>query len=108
MNKFEAVILYSPVLTTSNLTKQEDTFKKKLSGVKGTIIAQEDWGLKDLSYKIKNNKTAFYKFYQIEMEGNKIQEIKKTLVQDEKIIRCLFVKVKNHEELPSKLAIKEN
>ena len=42
------------------------------------------------------------------MEGNKIQEIKKTLVQDEKIIRSLFVKVKNHEELPSKLAIKEN
>ena len=82
MNKFEAVILYSPVLTSSNLTKQEDIFKKKLSGVKGIIIAQEDWGLKDLSYKIKNIKTAFYKFYQIEMEGNKIQEIKKTLVQD--------------------------
>ena len=68
MNKFEAVILYSPILTTSNLTKQEDVFKKKLSEVNGTFIAQEDWGLKDLSYKIKSNKTAFYKFYQILQE----------------------------------------
>ena len=108
MSKFEAVILYSPILTTSNLTKQEDTFKKKLSGVKGSIIAQEDWGLKDLSYNIKNNKTAFYKLYQIEMEGNKIQEIKKTLAQDEKIIRFLFIKVKNHAELPTKQAIQES
>ena len=108
MSKFEAVILYSPVLTTSNLKKLEDSFKKQLSKVSGTIIAQENWGLKDLSYKIKNNKKAFYNFYQIEMEGNKIQEIKKTLVQNEKIIRSLFVKVNNHEELPTKQIIKEN
>ena len=108
MNKFEAVILYSPVLTTSNLKKQEDSFTKQLSQVNGTIIAQENWGLKDLSYNIKNNKKAFYNFYQIEMEGNKIQEIKKTLVQNEKIIRSLFVKVNNHEELPTKQIIKEN
>jgi len=108
MNKFEAVILYTPILSTSDLKKQEDTFKKILTGVNGIIIDQEDWGLKDLSYNIKNNKTAFYKFYQIEIEGNKIQEIKKILVQNEKIIRYLFVKVKNHEELPTKQAIKEN
>ena len=108
MNKFEAVILYSPVLTTSNLKKQEDSFTKQLSQVNGTIIAQENWGLKDLSYNIKNNKKAFYNFYQIEMEGNKIQEIKKTLVQNEKIIRSLFVKVNDHEELPTKQMIKEN
>ena len=42
------------------------------------------------------------------MEGSKIQEIKKNLNQNEKIIRCLFVKVKNHEELPTKQAIIEN
>ena len=102
MNKFESVILYSPVLTTSDQKKQENSFKKQLSKVNGTIIAQEIWGLRDLSYKIKNNKKAFYIFYQIEMEGSKIQEIKKTLILNEKIIRSLFVKVKNHEELPTK------
>ena len=108
MNKFEAVILYSPFLTASNLKKREDSFKNQLSKVDGVIIAQEDWGLKDLSYNIKSNKKAFYRFYQIEIEGNKIQEIKKTLIQNEKIIRCLFVKVKNHDELPTKQAIKES
>jgi len=108
MNKFETVILFSPVLTTSDQKKQEDSFKNQLSKVNGIIISQENWGLKDLSYNIKNNKKALYIFYQIEMEGSKIQEIKKNLNQNEKIIRCLFVKVKNHEELPTKQGIKEN
>ena len=108
MNKFETVILFSPVLTTSDQKKQEDSFKNQLSKVNGTIISQENWGLKDLSYNIKNNKKALYIFYQLEMEGSKIQEIKKNLNQNEKIIRCLFVKVKKHEELPTKQAIKEN
>ena len=54
-----------------------------------------------LSYKIKNFKKAFYKFYQLEIEGSKIQNIKKNINQNEQIIRHLFVKVKNHEKLPT-------
>ena len=103
MNKFEAVILYSPDLSTTNLKEQEETFKKLLSNNEGSIFAIEDWGLRDLSYNIKNNKKSFYKYYQIEIEGNKIQGIKKILTQNEKIIRYLFIKVENHEDLPTKL-----
>ena len=108
MNKFEAVILFQPDLTVSILKKQEDSFKNQLSQINGTIIDQEDWGLRDLSYNIKKNKKAFYKFYQIEIEGSKIQEINKTLTQNEKIIRHLFLKVDNHEKLPTKQSIVEN
>ena len=103
MNKFEAVILYSPDLSATNLKEQEETFKKLLSNNEGSIFAIEDWGLRDLSYNIKNNKKSFYKYYQIEIEGNKIQGIKKILTQNEKIIRYLFIKVENHEDLPTKL-----
>ena len=103
MNKFEAVILYSPDLSAANIKEQEEFFKKLLSDNEGSIFAFEDWGLRDLSYNIKNNKKSFYKYYQIEIEGNKIQGIKKILTQNEKIIRYLFIKVENHEDLPTKL-----
>ena len=89
MNKFEAVILYSPVLTTSDQKNQED------------------WGLRNLSYKIKKFKKAFYKFYQLEIEGTKIQDIKKNINRNEQIIRHLFVKVENHEKLPTKILKEE-
>ena len=103
MSKFEAVILLSPDLSPANLKKLDSSFKKQLTEFSGSVIAQEDWGLKYLSYKIRNFKKAFYKFYQLEIEGSKIQNIKKNINQNEQIIRHLFVKVKNHEKLPTKI-----
>ena len=107
MNKFEAVILLNPDLTSANLKKQEDSLEKLLIGLSGSIFSKEDWGLRDLNYKIKNFKKAFYKFYQLEIEGNKIQNIKKNITQNEQIIRHLFVKVKNHQKLPTKILKEE-
>ena len=107
MSKFEAVILLSPDLSSVNLKKQEDSFKKLLIELSGSIFSKEDWGLRDLNYKIKNFKEAFYKFYQLEIEGSKIQNIKKNINQNEQIIRHLFVKVKNHEKLPTKILKEE-
>ena len=103
MQKFEAVLLYSPDLSSSNLKEQEDFFEGQIKDHKGTIKAQENWGLRDLSYNIKKNKKAFYQFYQLEIEGNKIQDIKKILTQKEQIIRHLFIKVSEHDELPTYL-----
>ena len=67
------------------------------------ILAKENWGLRDLSYKINKAKKAFYSFYQITFEGNKIQELKKNLSLNEEILRYLIIKVKEHDELPTKL-----
>jgi len=106
MSKFEAVILLSPDLSSENLEKQEESFNKLLSELNGSVFSKEDWGLRDLSYKIKNFKKAFYKFYQLEIAGSEIQNIKKNMSQNEQIIRHLFVKVNNHEQLPTKI-IKE-
>ena len=107
MSKFEAVILLSPDLSSANLKKHEDSFKNLLIGLNGSVSTKEDWGLRNLSYKIKNFNKAFYKFYQLEIEGSKIQNIKKNINQNEQIIRHLFVKVKNHEKLPTKILKEE-
>ena len=107
MSKFEAVILLNPDLSYKNLKKQEDSFNKLLIGLDGSVFSKEDWGLRSLNYKIKNFKKAFYKFYQLEIEGSKIQNIKKNINQNEQIIRHLFVKVKNHKKLPTKILKEE-
>ena len=40
---------------------------------------------------------------ELNIEGQKIQTLKKNLSQNEKIIRYLFIKVNKHAELPTKL-----
>ena len=87
MNKFETVILLSPDISTKIVDNEEKSFLDTIIKNEGKIINQEDWGLRDLSYNIKNYKKAFYKFYQIEINGSKIQDIKKNISQNEKIIR---------------------
>ena len=107
MNKFEAVILFSPDLSDPIINKEEDKFNKIIETLKGKIHEKENWGLKDLSYVIKNYKKAFYKYYQLEIHGTELKNIKKSLTQNEKILRHLFVKVDKHQELPTKMSKNE-
>ena len=103
MNKFEAVVLLSPEISSNVRSSCIDNLEKIINDKSGKIINNEDWGLRDLSYKMDHYSKAFYNFYQIEIEGDKIESIKRTLNQDENFIRHLFVRVEKHQELPTKL-----
>ena len=103
MNNFEAVVLLSPEITSKVRSSCLDNLEKIINDQSGKIINLEDWGLRDLSYKIDNYSKAFYNFYQIEIDGDKLADIKKNLNQDENFIRHLFVRVEKHQELPTKL-----
>ena len=107
MNKFEAVLLFSPDLSNSQISNEEKNFEKNIRNFEGKVISIEDWGLRDISFKINKYKKSFYKFYQLEIKGPNIKDIKKNLTQNEKILRYLFVKVKEHQHLPSKMINEE-
>ena len=104
MNKFELVLIFSPDLTTSNLNSEINNVKSKLTSQSANIIEEEDWGLRDLSYSINKHKKAFYNFIQIEAPSEIVKNISKDLNQSENLIRFIFIKVKNHQELPTKLS----
>ena len=103
MNNFEAVVLLSPEISSNVRSSSLHNLEKIITDKSGKVINNEDWGLRDLSYKINHYSKAFYNYYQIEIDGDKIESIKKTLNQDENFIRHLFVRVENHQELPTKL-----
>ena len=103
MNNFEVTLLISPDTTKNDHSKILEYFKKLVTNNDGSIIEKEDWGLRDLTYKINNSKKAFYFFYQINIAGKTIQTLKKSISQNEKIIRYLFIKVDTHDKLPTKM-----
>jgi len=107
MNKFEATLLLNPDLSTQALKSEIDAFKSNIKDINGKIIESEDWSLRDLSYKINNYKKAFYNFFQIEMTGENISKLQNILNQNEKVLRYLFVKVEDHEVLPTKIKNEE-
>ena len=103
MNKFEVVLIFNPDLSTSSINNEIDDFKSKLLANSAKVINEENWGLRDLSYNINKFKKAFYNFFQIEAPGEIIKNINKELNQSENLLRYIFIKVKNHQELPTKL-----
>ena len=103
MNKFEVVILLSPETSSQGINDDIKLFKDLITSNTGKIVNEEDWGLRELSYNILKFKKAFYKFFQIEISSDNIDKIKKNLNQSEIFLRHLFIKVKQHQELPTKL-----
>ena len=103
MSKFEVVLIFNPDLNTNSVNKEIEDFKLKLTSQSAAIINEENWGLRDLSYSINKYKKAFYNFLQIEASGDILKDLNKELNQSENLIRYLFIKVNEHQELPTKL-----
>ena len=55
MNKFEAVLLLSPDISTATVKTEIDKFKQSIQSSDGKVINEEDWGLRDLSFTIKTS-----------------------------------------------------
>ena len=63
----------------------------------GKVIKTENWGLKNFSHKIKNNKKGFYFHIKFEGVGKTIEELEKAENIDQMLIRYLTVRVKEHD-----------
>ena len=75
------------------INKYTDIIKKN----SGKVLKTEEWGLRNLSHIIKNNKKGFYFHIKYEGIGKTIEELEKAENIDEMLIRHLTVKVKKHD-----------
>ena len=75
------------------INKYEDIINKN----SGKVLKIEQWGLKNLSHMLKNNKKGFYFHIKFEGVGKTIEELEKAENIDQMLIRFLTVKVKKHD-----------
>ena len=71
-------------------------YKDIISKNSGKVIKTEEWGLRNLSHIIKNNKKGFYFHIKFEGIGTTIKELEKAENIDGMLIRYLTVRVKKH------------
>ena len=63
----------------------------------GKVLKTEEWGLRNFSRNIKNNKKGFYFHIKFEGLGKTIEELEKLGNIDQTVIRFLTVRVKKHD-----------
>jgi len=97
MNCYEHTLIVKQDLSENQNKKVIDKYEGIINNNSGKVIKTEEWGLKILSHKIKNNKKGFYLHIKFEGTGKTIEELEKVENIDNSLIRFLTVKVKKHD-----------
>tara|TARA_B100000575_G_scaffold294546_1_gene311393 strand:- start:6831 stop:7154 length:324 start_codon:yes stop_codon:yes gene_type:complete len=91
---YENTILAKQDLADKDLKSIKEKYNDIINSSSGKVLKIEEWGLLNLSNKIKNYKKAFYIHYKFEGNTSTLNEIEKKIRIDSSIIRHLTVKYK--------------
>ena len=91
---YENTIIARQDLAEKDLKTVKDRYNEIINNSSGKVVKIEEWGLLSLANKIKNYNKGFYIHYKFQGNNITLQEIKKKLDTDDKIIRYLTVRYK--------------
>ena len=103
MALYESVIIGRQDLTSSQFETLIEKFISIIASFKGKIKKRENWGLRNLAYKINKNRKGHYILLNIDASSEAIFEYERLLRLDEDIIRFLTIKINSIDENPSPL-----
>lgn len=87
MNRYEFVFI-----TPDGDKKLLKTVEEIISNMEGKVTKKDDWGKKQLAYRIKDLTEAFYHLWDIELDGVKLKDLKNRLNLEDDIVRYLIIK----------------
>ena len=91
---YENTIIAKQDLPQSEIKKIIDKYNNLINGNSGKVVKVEEWGLINLSQRIKNYKKGFYIHFKFEGSKKTLEEMSKKLNIDNMILRHLTVKYK--------------
>ncbi len=97
MNCYEHTFIAKHDLPESQVKAIVNKYEEIIKKNSGKILKIEDWGLRNLSHLIKNNRKGFYYHFKFEGVGKTVSELEKAENIDQTLIRFLTVRVKKHD-----------
>ena len=105
MALYESVIIGRQDLTPGQFETLIEKFTAVIQSFKGEIKKRENWGIRNLAYKINKNRKGHYMLLNIDGPPEAIKEYERLMRLDEDIIRFLTIKIKAIDEKPSPLMV---
>ena len=103
MALYESVIIGRQDLTPNQFDELVEEFIKIIVSFKGVIKKRENWGLRNLAYKIKKNRKGHYVLLNIDSSSDSILEYERLMRLNEDIIRFLTIRINSVDDKPSPL-----
>tara|TARA_B100001559_G_C16299769_1_gene529058 strand:- start:258 stop:581 length:324 start_codon:yes stop_codon:yes gene_type:complete len=89
---YENTIVARQDLADKELKDIKEKYSKVINNSSGKVLKTEEWGLINLSNKIKNYNKGFYIHFKFEGNNETLNQIEKKIKVDNSIIRHLTVK----------------
>ncbi len=108
MALYESVIIGRQDLTSGQFDTLLEKFIAVIQSFKGEIKKRENWGVRNLAYKINKNRKGHYVLLNIDGPPEAIREYERLMRLDEDIIRFLTIKIKSIDDKPSPLMVNKS
>ncbi|WP_301203324.1 30S ribosomal protein S6 [Muribaculum intestinale] len=89
MNHYETVFILTPVLSDAQMKEAVDKVKDVITSANGTIVNEENWGLRKLAYPIQKKSTGFYNLIEFDADPTTIKKLETQFRRDERMLRWL-------------------
>lgn len=98
MANYESVLIARQDLGTSQVSNIVSDLSDVIKKEGGEVVRVDNWGLKNLAYRIKKNRKGHYVVMNIAAPANAIAEFERIMRFNEDIIRYMTVKVEEFSE----------
>ena len=105
---YENVFIARQDISTAQVEAMTAQFSEIIKGQGGEVGKTENWGLRNLTYRIKKNKKGHYVLMNITASGAAVTELERNMRINEDILRYMTVRVEGLEDGPSIMLQKKN
>ncbi|MBI3419713.1 MAG: 30S ribosomal protein S6 [Proteobacteria bacterium] len=108
MPLYESVFIARQDLTPAQVESLSGNVSDLIKTQGGKVTKTEQWGLKNLAYRINKNKKGHYVLLNIDAPSDAIAEMERTMRINEDVLRYLTIRVEELEEGPSAMLRKRD
>jgi small subunit ribosomal protein S6 len=69
-----------------------ERFQKVIEGQNGSVLHVDEWGLRDLAYRIENQAKGYYAIFYYQGTGQTVQELERNLRLTDGILRYMTIR----------------
>ncbi len=92
MTPYETLFIVHPE-RGGRLKEFIDRFKGIIEGLGGTVSLVDEWGLRDLAYRIHKQTKGYYVLFQYRSEARAVEELERNMKLTDGVMRYLTVRL---------------
>jgi small subunit ribosomal protein S6 len=108
MPLYEHVFIARQDISNAQAEALIEHFSQVLKDNGGDVASFEYWGLRSMAYKINKNRKGHYMYLRTDAPAPAVHEMERLMALHEDVMRCLTVRVEEHEEGESAVVKSKN